>query len=1019
MTEQYGNLSMPVRVDLQEIALRMADRSASRTEADLQAQIRDFLVHGDLDLQDDDLEVNLEVQAGAGRRIDVEVGFTVIECKKNLRAARVLEPAIEQLGGYLKSRTDETGQRYVGILTDGREWKLYTLIDDEALEVDSHTVDPSIGDAERLKVWLEGVMATRQRIYPTPLEMRRRLGAGSPSYRLDRAALGELYEACRDKPEIQVKRLLWARLLTTAFGSAFKDDDELFLEHTFLVIVAELIAHEVAGMSVRGGGDNTTASSLLSGRYFEQSGIAGVVEADFFDWVADAPGGDLFVRDVARRVGRFDWSGPVEHDVLKMLYESVVSAQQRHDLGEYYTPDWLAERMVGETVTDPLNERVLDPACGSGTFLFACVRNYLEAADAAGMDNPTAVRNVTEHVFGIDVHPVAVTLARVTYLLAIGFQRLKDRGPIRVPVNVGDSLQWNRTDDMFTAGELVVPTLDGEELFASELRWPASTLADAQTFDALVADLTDRATARQPTERPLKPITAVLNAHRVPQEDRATVETTYKLLCGLHDHRRNHIWGYYVRNVARPYWLSQPQHRPDVLVGNPPWLSYRYMTPDMKRRFRDDSQVRGLWAGAAVATSQDLSGYFVARATELYLNEGGRFAFVMPFAALTRPHFSGFRRGVYPAPAESTTVAFGKPWDLHAVQPDIFPMPSCVVVGERRDKALPLPDVVTKYAGRFPPDTHMTWGQAADHLTQTSVKLDRPKGASTSPYGSVFRQGASIVPRALTTVEEVPAGQLGLSKGLVRVRSLKSSQDKEPWKALPQREGTVEEGFLHPLHLGSTLTPFRMLEPISCVLPLVQGTLLDGDALDPYPAMQAWWSEAEDLWARHRKGSATLTEWVDYQGKLSVQRKLVRHRVVYNRSGTRLVAAYVPEREAVIDTKLYWGEVRGRDEADYLCAIFNSRLMTELVNPVQGRGNFGPRDFYSLPFEFPIPRFDPAKDLHGQLVDVGLRSRRLAASVELAPAGGFQAARRLISQSLVSSGLEPEASELVRRLLLV
>lgn len=60
----------------------------------------------------------------------------------------------------------------------------------------------------------------------------------------------------------------------------------------------------------------------------------------------------------------------MEHDVLKALYESVISAEQRKDLGEYCTPDWLAERVVQEVVTDPANQRVLDPACGSGTFLF-------------------------------------------------------------------------------------------------------------------------------------------------------------------------------------------------------------------------------------------------------------------------------------------------------------------------------------------------------------------------------------------------------------------------------------------------------------------------------------------------------------------------------------------------------------------------------------------------------------------------------------------------------------------------
>lgn len=76
--------------------------------------------------------------------------------------------------------------------------------------------------------------------------------------------------------------------------------------------------------------------------------------------------------------------------------------------------------------------------------------------------------------------------------------------------------------------------------------------------------------------------------------DRPVVQENYRLLCRLHDEGRNHIWSYYVRNLARPVWLSQPGNRVDVLVGNPPWLSYRHMPTDMQTTFRELSQARGL-----------------------------------------------------------------------------------------------------------------------------------------------------------------------------------------------------------------------------------------------------------------------------------------------------------------------------------------------------------------------------------------------------------------------------------------
>ena len=126
---------------------------------------------------------------------------------------------------------------------------------------------------------------------------------------------------------------------------------------------------------------------------------------------------------------------------------------------------------------DPLNERVVDPACGSGAFLFHAVRQLLAAADAAGMSNADALARCCDRVLGIDVHPVAVQIARVTYLLALGERLRQERGFVTLPVYLGDSLQWNTEPFMADRDVLIeVPPDEAtgtrtRQRFTSRRRW--------------------------------------------------------------------------------------------------------------------------------------------------------------------------------------------------------------------------------------------------------------------------------------------------------------------------------------------------------------------------------------------------------------------------------------------------------------------------------------------------------------------------------------------------------------------
>ena len=137
--------------DLAATLRDLATRNPGRSEADIQAMVRDVLVYGGFDLGDE--AVALESPAEDRRRLDVSVGAVIIECKRDLRARAQLSRAEAQLGEYLAAKA-AAGGRYAGVLTDGAMWRLYRHADSGPMCLDVLTVSPSRVDERRFRWWL-------------------------------------------------------------------------------------------------------------------------------------------------------------------------------------------------------------------------------------------------------------------------------------------------------------------------------------------------------------------------------------------------------------------------------------------------------------------------------------------------------------------------------------------------------------------------------------------------------------------------------------------------------------------------------------------------------------------------------------------------------------------------------------------------------------------------------------------------------------------------------------------------
>lgn len=1018
---------------MREVFARLCTPKAiGRTEADIQSDVRMLLLGDAFDLDAPRLEE--QVGDGTRRRIDIAVGATVIEVKKSLDSQSLVTGYEAQLAGYVQQRSEQHKSRYNGILTDGRTWWLYEA-------------DPSTGDLTRrstfeitspekgpgLNEWLQAVLATHSNIIPGHRTIEAYLGSSSPGYEQDKAYLSALYNVVQNNPTVRLKRELWARLLRSALGTGFEDTQALFVDHTLLVLEAMAIGHAV--MEVPLTEAIADVAGFIRGDVFNDSGIHNVMDVGFFDWILASPGGEMFVSQVIRRVNVFDWKR-TEHDVLKVLYESVIGATTRKTLGEYYTPDWLAEGIVAKAVSAPLTQRVLDPACGSGTFIFHAVRRVLAAADEAGWNNRQTLDHVQKHVFGLDIHPVSTVLARITYLLALGDRLSADRGDIWVPIHLGDSIQWHQPASH--EAEVIRISTSGSDLTVEEeaagvlfdiahvLAFPLANIDDADTFDRLVTEMTDLAKKHTDPRKRRPSVAAILSKYGIPEgSDAETLRSTFNLLCDLHADGRDSIWGFYVRNQVRPLWLSMPGRRMDVLVGNPPWVAYRYMTGSMQEQFRAFSAARNLWHGKKLSTHQDLVSLFIVRAVEKYLIDGGSFAFVTPLALLNRQQYEGFRGGIW---GPGLRGEISELWDLDGVRPKgaLFPVPAGVVFGTKH--LVPF-GMGAETRGGSP---NVPYGTTSEKLLVTGLRSTRGWKASeaqltftpvpnlamtsiegtVSPYKERTIQGATIVPRSLFFItEEESNSRLGMSTGRVSVRSMRTAQEKRPWKDLPSLTGVVEKRFIYNVLLGSTVVPFRMLQPWRAVLPISSdGVLSPGKIEEHAPGLGDWWAQASHTWEMNKTQASRLTLWqqLNYQNKLSRQLGAAAQRVVYSASGNALAAARIDDPQLIVEHKLYWLPARNVLEAQYLTAVLNAPITSQRVAEYQSRGLFGARDFDTYVWRLPIPVFDDKDPMHMELANLGEEAEKAAASTDVT-ALGFQPARKKIRATL-------DATELTTRL---
>lgn len=765
------------------------------------------------------------------------------------------------------------------------------------------------------------------------------------------AELRVLLPAVETEPFYETKFGLWRRTLQGSglVGPGAIGQAHNFAEHTMLVVAARMI--------VLAAQDGSTIDELPK-----------AVEDGFCAWLGDFEAGVDLLERLADNVSQYDWRA-ADRDLLKELYHDLIDRDDRKEFGEYYTPDWLAADVVEQVLLkDPTrldaaigaaaqaleNESVagfatdrafsiLDPACGSGTFLFWSARAVAKRIRTAHPLLAGRTREiVAAMVTGLDVHPVAVEMAKATLATA-----LPAGAAVPLRVYLADALLHSEQAQKNLQGTLGLTSAQGQRIDI-----PVEVI-ESPRADLLVRTLVDAAVG----ERSLDTADA---------ETQAMLSGAVAQLSGAVAEEGDHVWRWYIGNQVAPSALAR--NKVMAIVANPPWL----VANDTPAGTRKDqlaalSERYGLRPKARWSAKGDLASVFSARAADLYLEDGGAFGLVLPGSALINQTWKAWRAGTW----GEAKVGFDYAASLDAVEPPPFrhaPNGTCVVVGRRlREDAPEWSDaMLLRYSG----------DPEAPTVTEVVRRASRP-----SAYGRRFRRGAVASPIGLClAVDPILPGE----DDSFTVTTKAST--KPPWKGV-SFQAVVETSALVRTLRAQTLAPFVCSPDAWLIAPLGEDRravleLNDAEFRSSLPRTYEYWKLAEARYARGRAktAGATLSENVDFQRTLTNQLAAGSSerecKVFYNKSGDSLRACRGPDG-LVADDKSYWYVAASVEEALYLTGVLNA----ECLQDAWRESKTSKLHFDTNPLKHvPVPAFDPESALHAGIVEAAREAERRPAA---------------------------------------
>ncbi|MCD6489633.1 MAG: hypothetical protein J7K20_02770 [Thermodesulfobacterium sp.] len=827
----------------------------------------------------------------------------------------------------------------------------------------------------------------------------------------------------------------WVRKAGLIINTSEEAERFFFALHTYFALLVKFLAwlalskHMAVKLGAPSFGELTSIDSealrfrlqeLESGGIFRAYGLTNLLEGDFFAWYLFA--WDNFIENAIRELlNRLDEYDPVtlsihpeeSRDLFKKLYHYLLPRDIRHNLGEYYTPDWLVQRLLNQVdneffTADPyrnehrlrdklFNIRWLDPACGSGTFLVLIIARMKELGRALMVNGTDLLNTILNNVVGFDLNPLAVLTARVNYLLAIADLLEYRKSEITIPIYLADSVRMpTMGENLWTEGAYEFPTAVGTFYIPT-------VLCTKECFDRFCNILDESVRAQIGSDAFISRIEKELAPPQWEQKDVERTKKVYEQILNLHRQGMNGLWARLLKNNFAPLTVGQF----DYIIGNPPWVNWEHLPDEYRQDTKPIWERYGLFPHGGMDTilgkgKKDISMLMSLTVMDKLLRQGGKLGFVITQSVFkTAGAGQGFRRFQIPKPGKKTVpLKVLHVDDMVSLRPfeGASNRTAVMILGKGKPTTYPVPYTVWRKikSARF------TYDSTLEEVTNATVRLNfvaEPVDPSdpTSSWLTARPKAIKAIRKVLgnSDYEAHEGVNTGGANAVYWVDILYKRPDglvvvhnitKGAKVKVEEVTETIEPDLLYPLLKGRDVQRWKA-QPSAWILMVQDPEKRQGYNEEwlqkNYPHTYGYLKRFEKVLRRRasRGVSDMLKKGASFYTMFAVGTyTFAPWKVVWPNIASMLNAAVVGSSEGKVIVPQHIVTLvacETEEEAHYICALINSSLANFAARTYSQEGGKSFGDPHILD-HIRIPRFDPKNPVHLRLTELSKQAHEAA-----------------------------------------